>query len=290
MAEDGQYGDTSRVADHLWGPRHDEDPASGTSPPVEQLWEPRHDGAPGPTPAATEGDPPMSPDSRDVGADPTSQFEVLRSQLEAAFAAELAKVRSETMAAIEARLESVEADVRERLDSLARKAADAADKAMALTSVVQAHWARVEALAEHVDREMPRLVEVIEAAGAEAVARAGIGVDPPFPADAGGSLEAVTGGPLQSELDALRAQLAWARAEIRTTVATTESLAVAAEARVAQQLELIVEQARSEATAAPPGTRTGPSANQHRRLRERVSALDRAVAELQGRKPPRKKA
>ena len=232
----------------------------------------------------------MSPGSPHVGADPTSQFEVLRSQLEAAFAAELAKVRSETMAAIEARLESVEADVRERLDGLARKAADAADRAMALTSVVQAHWSRVEALAEHVDREMPRLFEVIEAAGAEAVARAGVGMDPPFPADAGGSLEPVTGGALQLELEALRAQLAWARAEIRTTVATTESLAVAAEARVAQRLELIVEQARSEATAAVPGTRVGPSANEHRRLRDRVSALDRAIAELQGAKPPRKKA
>lgn len=290
MAEDGQHRDISTVADRLWGARHDEDPVGGTSPPVEQLWEPRHDGAPGPAPARTEGDVPMSPDSPHVGADPESQFEVLRSQLQAAFAAELAQVRSETMAAIEARLESVEAGVRERLDGLAGKAADAADRAMALTSVVQAHWARVEALAEHVEREMPRLVEVIEAAGAEAVARAGLGVDLPVPAGAGDSLEAAIGEALQSELEALSAQLAWARAEIRTTVATTESLAVAAEARLTQQLELIVEQARSEATAAPPGTRAGPSANQHRRLRERVSALERAITELRGAKAPRKKA
>ena len=73
-------------------------------------------------------------------------------------------------------------------------------------------------------------------------------------------------------------------------MATTESLALSAEARLTQRLELIVEQARSEATAAVPGTGTGPSANEHRRLRERVSALDRAVAELQGAKAPRQKA
>ena len=101
------------------------------------------------------------------------------------------------MAAIEARLQSVEAGVRERLDCLAGKAANAADRVMALTAVVQAHGARVEALAEHVEREMPRLVEAIEAKRADAVARTRLGVDPPVPVGAGDSLEAAIGEALQ---------------------------------------------------------------------------------------------
>ena len=298
MGDHQGASEISKLADDLWGPRKEEAAVSGGLLATEQLWGARRDSDPGPHAAEprdrqTLGDPePAStpdgqwdvadpyevpghdggpaPISRRPPADATPpqsvlgvQLELLRSQLEQLLTSQLAEVRFEVslrLTAAEANFAAAETRLNERLDALTAGLPEPGVVAAPPASTDVDDGGPIAAFGV---RPVLRPVEVT---GNEAV-------DDP---------EAAT---LESQLEALREQLAWARSEVETTVATTEAIAVAAEALLAQQLELIAERARSEAVTPPSFAPTAPAPTDAvpddvRRLSEHVTKLERAVADL----------
>ena len=189
-------------------------------------------------------------------------------------AADLEMLRSELeQAGVVAGVAAAEAHVADRLDGLSRQVTDLAARMVAPTTSAQSGEARLAALAQHVESlqvkpgesvgrwDVEALRSELEAGladqlaqvraeVAEAIAAAEQRMNERLDRQRGERSAEPAAGSLQSQVEALTAQLAWARSEIETTVAATEAIAVAAETRLAQRLEAVVERARSEASAA----------------------------------------
>ena len=298
MGDHQGASEISKLADELWGPRKNEGAVSGGLPATEQLWGARPDSdrgphAPAPRDRQTLGDPepaaapdgqwdvadpyevpgrdadpasvsrPESADATPARSVPGDELEWLRSELEQLFAGQLAQVRFEVslrLTAAEANFGAADTRLNERLDALAARLSDPGATAAPPVSTEVSDGGPIAAFGV---LPVLRPVEVTET-------------------DAAADPEAAT---LQSQLEALREQLAWARSEVETTVATTEAIAVAAEARLAQELELVVERARSEAVTpaslAPPAPAPAEAVpDDVRRLSEQVAELERAVTDL----------
>ena len=189
------------------------------------------------------------------GEDGTAEWDIgrARAQGRQPVRDQLATLMSETLAAADARVAAAEACISRHLASLTRRVDDATDRADLVTSSAQANAARLDALAEHVDRELARLVESARAAPVESLARTDIQA-------------------LRSELEAWFVdQLAQVRAELALALAATE-------ARLADR-------ARWESVRTPavttPGSRAGSTGSDLLQPDQRMSALDRTVAKLQ---------